>query len=192
MSTTTTSQRPPSFDTYRHVYAPTVDPFIGQRFIAAIVDVCFFAVIALFGIHKIIGEVLIGTLLSSYAAYRFGVAQGKQQAVTAMSNSGAFDGARSGGGIGGPSSGGGSGGSGGGTSQPRFQAVRPDERTESAPIAPAATASTETHRESSDERDERAPDSADAPRAYTLESIDPFPDPRNTSMRTMMLGLTRR
>jgi hypothetical protein len=181
MSITATSQRPPSFDTRRHVYAPTVDPFIGQRFIAAIVDVCFFAVIALFGIHKIIGEVLIGTLLSSYAAYRFGVAQGKQQAVTAMSNSGAFG--SGGGGSGGPSS-----GSGGSTSQPRFQAVRPDERAESAPITPSATESTERHCDREDTPSADANEGSFDP----FDPFDPFQDPRNTSARTMMLGLTRR
>jgi len=116
MSPAAPSNRPP-IESYRS--APLLfDPFIGQRFVAAVVDICFFVVIALFGIRKVIGEVLIGTLLSSYAAYRFGVAQGKQQAVTAMHTSGAY--------------GGGPGGSGGPgiTSQSgsRYEAVRPPVR----------------------------------------------------------------
>lgn len=58
---------------------------VGQRLLSTLVDLAFFAVVALFGVKKIISEVLIGTLLSGYAASRFGVAMSKQQART-MSN----------------------------------------------------------------------------------------------------------
>lgn len=60
----------------------------GQRALATLVDLAFFTVVAIFGVQKVIGEVLIGTLLSSYTAYRFGIASGKQQAMAALTHSG--------------------------------------------------------------------------------------------------------
>jgi hypothetical protein len=91
----------------------------GQRLYSTITDLAFFVVIALFGLNKIIGEPIIAALLSSYAAYRFGVAQGKQQAAVAIS------GAMGGGGGGG--GGGGVGGGGGG--------ARPASSAAAAPLA---------------------------------------------------------
>lgn len=68
----------------------------GQRALATLVDLAFFTVVAIFGVQKVIGEVLIGTLLSSYTAYRFGIASGKQQAMAALTHSGVIQGGRDG------------------------------------------------------------------------------------------------
>jgi hypothetical protein len=60
----------------------------GQRWMSMIVDLAFFAVIGLLGLKRVLSEPILAALLSSYAAHRFGVAMGKQQAVIALSGSG--------------------------------------------------------------------------------------------------------
>lgn len=64
---------------------PAPDTTLGQRVTSALVDVVFFAVVwSLAREHVVEGQAVVG-LLSSYAAWRFGIAHGKQQTIVAMS-----------------------------------------------------------------------------------------------------------
>lgn len=56
-----------------------------QRLFSALTDLAFFAVIAALGWHHVLGEPIVASLLSSYAAYRFGVGMGRTQAAVALS-----------------------------------------------------------------------------------------------------------
>jgi hypothetical protein len=60
----------------------------GQRWHSTLVDLAFFATVCLLGFKLVLHETVLATLLGMYAAGRFGVAHGKQQAVIALSGGG--------------------------------------------------------------------------------------------------------
>lgn len=60
----------------------------GQRWHSTVVDLAFFVTVCLLGFRQVLHETVLATLLGMYAAGRFGVAHGKQQAVIALSGSG--------------------------------------------------------------------------------------------------------
>jgi len=62
----------------------------GQRALSTLVDIAFFVIVGIFGLNHILSEAVLATLLSGYAAHRFGIASGKQQAIVALSSSGSL------------------------------------------------------------------------------------------------------
>lgn len=60
-------------------------PSSGQSSRSAFVDVVYFLVIGLLGYARMLSEPTLAVLLGSYSSYRFGVAQGKQQLMIALS-----------------------------------------------------------------------------------------------------------
>jgi len=58
----------------------------GQQWRSLIGDIAFLSVVCVLGLKHVLSEGVLATLLAAYAAGRFGVAHGKQQAAIALTS----------------------------------------------------------------------------------------------------------